>query len=164
MIAAAAFVPPQDVIDAFEQVADLIRNEYQAAADDILDYFEDTYIGRFRRNAPRAPAMFPVNVWNMFHRTHEELPRTNNNIEGWHNVFQAHMSSTHPTFWKFLDVLQKEERIVRVRILQNQGGHAPQAQRRKYSDCNARILQIVDDYPNRQGLDYLRHIAYNLNL
>ena len=33
------------------------------------------------------------------------------------------VSSCHPTFWKCLEVLQKEESIVRVRILQNQGHH-----------------------------------------
>ena len=27
-------------------------------------------------------------MWNMFRRTHEELSRTNNHIEGWHRKFQ----------------------------------------------------------------------------
>ena len=75
----------------------------------------------------------------MFHRIAEELPRTNKNIEAWHSSFQANISSTHPTFWKFLDVLLREERIVRVRMLQNQAGHAPEPQQRRYADCNARI-------------------------
>ena len=107
MIAAVAFVPPHDVIDAFDEVADLIRLQYQAVADDVLEYFEDTYIGRFRRNAPRRPPLFPIDLWNMFNRTDEELPRTNNSIEGWHRGFQSNVSSCHPTFWKFLEVLQK---------------------------------------------------------
>ena len=37
-------------------------------------------------------------------------------------------------------------------MLQNQAGHAPEPQRRRYADRNARILRIVDDYPNRYGL------------
>ena len=56
-------------------------------------------------------------------------------------------------FWNFLDVLLREERIVRVRMLQNQAGHAPEPQRRRYAECNAHILRIVDDYPNRQIMD-----------
>ena len=63
----------------------------------------------------------------------------------------------------FLDVLKKEESIIRVKILQNQGGHQPPPQRRRYADCNQRILQILDDYPNRQTLNYLRSIAHNLS-
>ena len=53
----------------------------------------------------------------MFHRTDDELPRTNNAVEGWHRGFQAHVSACHPVFWKFLEVLQKEETVVRVGIL-----------------------------------------------
>ena len=61
-------------------------------------------------------------------------------------------------------LLLREERIVRVRMLQNQAGHAPEPQRRRYADCNALILRIVDDYPNLQVMGYLRHIAHNLSM
>ena len=53
MIAATAFLPPADVIQGFDDLCIEIRNLYQAEVDDLLEYFEDTYIGRFRRNAPR---------------------------------------------------------------------------------------------------------------
>ena len=53
MLAALAFVPPNDVIDSFDTLADYSRNRYGQELDDILDYFEDSYIGRFRHNAPR---------------------------------------------------------------------------------------------------------------
>ena len=74
--------PPDDVIDVFERLSDLIRLQYGEEADELLDYFESTYIGRYRRNAPRAVPMFQIGMWNMFHRTHQEMPRTNNHIEG----------------------------------------------------------------------------------
>ena len=35
-------------------------------------------------------------------------------------------------------------------MLQNQAGHAPEPQRRRCADCNARILRTVDDYTNRK--------------
>ena len=69
MIAAVAFVPPHDAIDAFHEVAVLIRLQYQAMADDVLEYFED--IVRFQRNAPCRPPLFPIDLWNMFNRTDE---------------------------------------------------------------------------------------------
>ena len=64
-------------------------------ADDILDYFEDTYMGRFHHNAPRRESLFPIEIWNMFNRTDEELPRTNNAVEGWHRGFQANVAACH---------------------------------------------------------------------
>ena len=163
MIAATAFLPPADVIQGFDDLCDEIRNLYQAEADDLLEYFEDTYIGRFRRNAPRRPPLFPIVLWNMYHRTDDELPRTNNSVEGWHRGFQSHVTACHPIFWKFLDILKREEGLVRVSILQHLGGHPPPPQRRRYVDCNRRILAIVDDYPNRQTIPYLRSIAHNLS-
>ena len=56
----------------------------------------------------------------------------------------------------------KRRKLVRAGILQNEGGHEPPPQRRRYVDCNQRILRIVDDFPNRQRIDYLRSIAHNL--
>ena len=48
-------------------------------------------------------------------------------------------------------------------ILQNHDGHQPPPQRRRYADCNQPILQILDDDPNRQTINYLRSIAHNLS-
>ena len=112
MISAVAFLPPNDVINGFDDLCVEIRNLYNGDVDDLLEYFEDTYIGRFRRNAPRRPPMFSIDLWNMFHRSDDELPRTNNSVEGWHRAFQGHLSSCHPNFWKFLGILQKEESII----------------------------------------------------
>ena len=137
-----------------------IWNQYDGDADEVLDYFEDTYIGHFRTNAPRRPHLFPMKLWNRFHRTAEELPRTNNNIEAWHNSFQANVSSIHPTF---RCSTERRTQCLR-RMLQNQAGHAPEPQRRRYADFNARTLWIVDDYLNQHVMDYLRHIAHNLSL
>ena len=112
IIAALAFVHPQDVVNFFDELCAIIRNQYDGDADEVPDYFKDTCMGCFRRITPRLPPLlFPIELWNMFNRTAKELPQTNNNIEACHNSFQANVSYTHPTFWKFLDVLLREERI-----------------------------------------------------
>ena len=45
MLSALAFVPPNDVIRYFELLIDEIRNNFNDECDDLIDYFEDTYIG-----------------------------------------------------------------------------------------------------------------------
>ena len=134
MIIALAFAPPNDVQNSFDQLAALIQNQYGNGADGVLDYFEDNYLGRFRVNAPRGIPTFPIEFWNMFHRTDDELPSTNNAVERWHRRFQAHVSACYPAFWKFLEVLQKAKTVARVGILQNEGGHQPPPQKRRHVD------------------------------
>ena len=87
--------------------------------------------------------------------------RTSNVVEGWRRGFQAHVSACHPVLWKFLEVLQKEETVVRVGI-QNEIGHQSPPQRGRYVGYNQCILRIVDDFSNRQRIDYLRSTAHNL--
>ena len=147
MLCAIAFLPPTDVIQGFEELVNEIRNIYSDKVDKILDYFEDNFIYRFRRNPS-----FALDLWNMFNRTDDELPRTNNSVEGWHRSFQGHASTCHPVFWKFLSILRNEESLIRVSIIQYLTGHPPPPQRQRYLDCNRSILAIVDDFPNRQTL------------
>ena len=162
MLPALAFVPPQDVVVAFEEVTDTIRQIFGEQVDEVIDYLEDNYIGRYRRNAPRAAPTFAINLWNMFHRTHEEMPRTNNNVEGWHQRFQSLCMGHNLNFWKFLSVLKKEETLSRANAVQAEAGHQPPAQPERVQAHQRRILMLVDDYPNRQRLQYLRGIAHNI--
>ncbi|XP_070550800.1 uncharacterized protein [Ptychodera flava] len=51
MLAATAYIPEDEVIDAFEYLAQNMPYE----AEPIVDYFENNYIGRQRRHSRRAP-------------------------------------------------------------------------------------------------------------
>ena len=92
MLAAVAFVPTTDVIRAFESLSENLPPDAPAQA--IIDYFEDTYIGRFRPGGQRRDPLFPITVWNMYKQTLQGLPRTNNAVEGWHRSFQARTSAS----------------------------------------------------------------------
>ena len=82
MLPALALLQAGDATEGFEELVDTIRILYDDVADDLLQYFEDTYIGRYRRNAQRRPPLFASNLRNMFNRTDDELPRANNSVEG----------------------------------------------------------------------------------
>ena len=128
----------------------------------VLDYFEDNYIGRKRRRV-RANSPFAHAVWNVHERAEQELPRTNNNIEGWHRRLQAAVSAHHPNIWKFIKVLKRKQSLVDVEVNQALGRHEPAPQRRQYAALDTRILTLVRDYGNRDVLDYLRGIGHNLS-
>ena len=60
IIAALVFVSSQNVVNSFDKLCFVILNQYDRDADKVLHYLEDTYISRFRRNAPRRPPLFPI--------------------------------------------------------------------------------------------------------
>ena len=74
--------------------------------------------------------------------------RTNNEVEGHHNLINKMLSMQHPTIWKFIEALRKLQNINKNKIeaLCAQG---PPAKRRKYKDLDARLKTIVEDFANR---------------
>ena len=105
MLVAIAFVPVNDIIDSFELLQEELQDELQR----VTDYFEDTFSGRPGIRNRRRDPKFPHNLWNVFDRVAAGLPRTNNNIEGWHRRMGASVGCHHPNIWLFLDVLKRDD-------------------------------------------------------
>ena len=65
-LAALAFVPIPDVVSSFDTLMDTpFFQENDALLRPLLDYFEDTWIGRPRRRGRRKP-IFEHGQWNCF--------------------------------------------------------------------------------------------------
>lgn len=156
MIPALAYVPVPDVIRAFETLSDSLPLELQP----LLDYFEDTWIGRERRGR-RGNPLFPIEMWNCFDAAANAQPKTNNAVEGWHRGFSELVGAAHPTIFKFISCLRQEQSLNEMKIEQYIAGQEPPRGRRQYRDCAARIQRIVNDYANRELIDYLRGLAHN---
>ena len=86
-----SFVPLQVVISAFDELCNHCGIDEQS----VLDYFEINYIGELRRGRRLLP-IFPNELWIMHNRVLNELPRKNNNLEGWHTRFSTMLKQTHP--------------------------------------------------------------------
>jgi hypothetical protein len=93
----------------------------------------------------------------------ENVPRTNNAIEGWHNSFSSILNAAHPSIWKFIKALKKEDSLNKLKIEQLIAGHELPSKKR-YRDTAERLRRVVADYANRPILEYLRRIAYNFQL
>ena len=95
-LAVLAFVPPNQVLDTYEALEHQMPDEMLP----LLDYFERTYIGRGIGNQRRAP-MFNIEFWNVHNRVINDDPRTNNKLEGHHNLLNSTLGFSHPTIWIF---------------------------------------------------------------
>ena len=117
-LCALAFVPVSDVPNAFLQLKSLAQKV--PGIDSLFDYFENTFIGGLRANTrvgARKPALFPAKIWNVYERVLDNLPRTNNSVEGWHHVFDKSVNCHHPDVYHFINLLRKEEDNVRSDVV-----------------------------------------------
>nr|CAI5821208.1 unnamed protein product [Callosobruchus analis] len=160
-LSALAFVPTTDVVEAFEILCD--ENMLPEDAQPILDYFEDTWIGRPQRRQHRRSPRFSHSMWNCFNTVVEGLPKTNNSIEGWHRAFEAQISADHPNIWKFVKAIQREQSLHELQIEQYVGGAAGPPARKKYRNCAERIEILISHYGEEPLCTYLRGIAHNLS-
>lgn len=76
MLMALSFVLPDDVIRAFEELVqidfwrDSEKNAFNLEKQNLLAYFENTYIGSFGRfTQSRKKPLFGIELWNMYHCT-----------------------------------------------------------------------------------------------
>ncbi|KAK4872511.1 hypothetical protein RN001_014540 [Aquatica leii] len=159
-LAALAFVPEDHLIASYKELIDC---EFYTDNENILlpvtNYFEDTWIGRLDRRRRRQP-LFPINMWNIYSKVVENLPRTNNAVEGWHNSFASTLNANYSCIWRFIKALKKEYSLNCVKIEQLIAGNiVPQG--KVYKDTAQRIQNIVADYENRPIMEYLRRISHN---
>ncbi|KAF0722630.1 MULE domain-containing protein [Aphis craccivora] len=70
-----------------------------------------------RRQKRRAPK-FDISIWNCYSLVSEDLLRTNNAVEGWQNCFTSILNQCHPSIWKFILALKKEEDLNKVKFEQ----------------------------------------------
>ena len=77
--------------------------------------------------------------------------------EGWHHGFNAMMSCSNPSIWKFLQCLKNEQNITDVKMTKLMMRESPEprsAKWRKYDEKLQAIIQKFDSYPTI--LDFLK--------
>ena len=68
--------------------------------DDLILYFEGTYVGRTLPNGSYQQPLFSKEIWNYHFDVAYGLPRTTNAVEAWHRSFNATVGCHHPNIWK----------------------------------------------------------------
>lgn len=175
---ALAFVPVGDMTTAF----DLVAEQFDDDADDLLDYFEKTWIGERKRRgrsyainatyykfpyfigAGRKNPLFPHQLWNVYDRVVAGVPRSNNAVEGWHNAFANRVSINHPNIIKLTEKIRREQSKFEIDITRIAQGHQIKTQKLCYRKIEERIERLVTAYDSSQMNQYLSNIATNICL
>ena len=108
-----AFIPLADVEEAYEELTDddEIPGEF-------ISYFDVNYMGVVRghgRRRRRERPLFPMTIWNVNSRVVNNLPRTNNALEGYHSSLKFSLGATHPNIWRLIKSLKHETSLIQIK-------------------------------------------------
>ena len=103
-------------------------------------------------------------MWNVYSRVVEDLPRSNNSIEGWHRAFNNRVSIKHPTLTKLAQCIIREQSKFELDIERIRIGQEPKPKRKEYANLDARLKRVVSTYNVESISDYLARIAVNVKL
>jgi len=131
---------------------------------EVDDYFEDTYIGRSGRRGQRRSPYFSKSMWNVKKRTLEGIPRTNNRLEGWHRGIQSMVDSVHPSLFRLLKGLQREENVQSADLFRFRPGQVVKKSEKKCMDAKTRLKTLISRYQDMSRKYLFRGVGYNINL
>jgi hypothetical protein len=159
-LAALAYVPPNDVVNAFEILAESMPAHDNM--NELLSYFETTYI-RGRRLRGRGEtygnALFHIESWNQRAAAVEGIARTTNAVEGWHHGLQSLFQCHHPSIWTFMSGLRCDIAKQKALFLQGAAGQI-NTPSQTYRRLQVRVARAVESYGSSEILVYLQAIAH----
>ncbi|KAJ4440823.1 hypothetical protein ANN_10669 [Periplaneta americana] len=141
LLIAIAFVPKEDA-SAFELLRDTILDNLV----NLFDYVEHNYVRERRHGRGRQVPIFPPSTWNCYVRMLENLPRTTNTCEAWHQSLNTPIRKFHASFYHVLETLQAETAKIHNDIEKLEGGQSPLHKKKKDTDLDTRLSRIVERY------------------
>ena len=93
------------------------------------------------------------------------MPRTTNAVEAWHRSFNATVGFHHPTIWKFIAALKREQGLVELRQAMFLAGNAP-TKRKRCQASEQDLIDLVLHYfdEDRTTMEFLRSVAHHFSL
>jgi hypothetical protein len=158
---ALAFLIEEDVVKGFELVKSKSPRVFRA----FVDYFERYYIGRINpTNKERMIPRFPISYWNVHERVKNCQPRTNNNVESWHNLIQVDVKR-NLNFIECIHLLRdQQERTDKILLEIVNGQDKPAKKSKKDIDLENRLLKQCKRYKSDEFDKFLEGVANNLRI
>lgn len=75
---------------------------------------------------------------------------------------QTFIGHSHPTIFKFIDAIIKEQSLQEFKIAQISASQDPEPRKKKYALYDTRLRKIVENYDRKNLSDYITSIAHNV--
>ena len=159
-LSALAFLPPNEIPNAFRRVVRMIPPEPKVRA--VLNWFDCNYV---RGNVQTgAPPSFRPELWSISDLNDFDIVRTNNHVEGWNSKWDKVVNANHVGVWRFFDNIREEQKENEDLIEAINCGEPRPFVGRETQAREQRLRTVIqnrredDDY---EVIDFLRGIARN---
>ena len=105
-----------------------------------------------------------MQLWNVYERVMQDLPQSNNVVEGWHRAFSNRVSIKHPSITRLAKCILREQARFEIDIERLRTGEQPKKKKKIYENLDARLKRIVLSYDVNNIEEYLTRIAMNLKI
>ena len=116
---------------------------------EFVSYFEATWLGEKNLRGRQTGASFLPQIWCQFENAKEMRQKPKNAVEGWHRAIKGSLGYVHPTIFKGIDFLRREQSAAENKLNISQAGKEfPKNVR--YQKNALRIKNIFEGYQNNR--------------
>jgi hypothetical protein len=181
MLDGLAFLPVDKVAEGMVIVKQAIPQTAHDKLQELVDYFDTTYVSGPSRRVQLPPSqsavavasvrlrrlspLFSPALWNVHEATLTGEARTNNFCEGWNNGFHQMIGHSNPSVWTVIDSIRKDQALAATTLLQNeQGLRTPKAAKRATVEREECLRNICNDFIDgkRSVTDLLRSVGHHI--
>ncbi|CAG8745722.1 17224_t:CDS:1, partial [Dentiscutata heterogama] len=140
---------------------EILKARMPSEASDLILWFENNYIGGVRSSSQnedivvRSLPLFSPRLWSVYELIELGIPRTQNNVEAWHNRWNTLVGKKHVSIDTLISELQKEQLHVDTQIERILRGEPRPKQNIYYIEKERRMMEIFNDQENRPVMDFL---------
>ena len=96
--------------------------------------------------------------WSCHERVKNDLPRTNNAVEGWNSNFVKLVNSKHPSF-------QDEQQNAEILLEKMSAGQkVARLKKAKYQKLDKNLITMIKSYQPNDIIGFLKGCSYNTEL
>ena len=142
---ALALIPQEDIYIGFQKLKETTAKMQNEKITEFVSYFEATWLGEKNLRGRRTGASFLPQIWCQFENAKEMRQTTTNAVEGWHRAIKGSLGYVHPTIFKFIDFLRREQSATENKLISLQAGKELPKNAR-YQKNALRIKNILEGY------------------
>lgn len=164
-----AYLPPEEILEAFTMLKD---NVFPEEAEAVVEYLEKYYVvGKIHSrvtetgvSVTKTSPIFPPTLWSVHRSNTLHLPRTQNKIEAWHRRWNGLLSQTRFGVYTTIQYMQKEQMSTNHAIEKGNASVEKTPPRKKGLRRFNAIERICENKTKMNTLDFLRAIASHVDL